>query len=506
MIVSVYLDTTEAADGSITRPFEMEGAQRVRAQVWLSSTEHFEILEPLKAIELDAAQARSEDVEFVVRVRDVDMLQNRADTRASISAVFFSNGRPNGFVSRAFQVVRGAGQVFLRAVRVVPRLQIREPPPGPPAESPPDVAQFDVGWTPIEPDLLVIVRDPRRDRQHLECLVRTPHIQRAAQGVVGEWHLPRDSRELVASYMEEFVAENASEYVRRQALVGAGMSLFDAAPDHFKEVFWELINKGLPLASILVASEEPYVPWELMVPSRPSADGRVDIRSALGVDYAIGRWLASSFVPPATSMDLKGGHVIAPTDSGLKWAALEATFVCQTFGAKNLLPASIRHFDGVLNNGAAGLVHFACHGCVDDLSRMQVLIFQSPDRLSQPVLRALSGVRAGLGQDKSFVFMNACETGRLTPTLIGAGGLAAEFIDMRAGAVVAPLWSVEDTIAHEVAKEFYDLVVSNPTVPFAELLSRIRRRAYDETGFADSYAAYCFYGDPAAVRTLPGFS
>jgi len=105
-------------------------------------------------------------------------------------------------------------------------------------------------------------------------------------------------------------------------------------------------------------------------------------------------------------------------------------------------------------------------------------------------------------KDHPLVFINACQTARLIPTLLGSGGLAAEFLDMRAGAVIAPLWSVEDNVAYAVAREFYDLAVTNPDTPFAELITRIRRRAYDDTDptFADSYAAYCFYGDPLATR------
>jgi hypothetical protein len=36
-------------------------------------------------------------------------------------------------------------------------------------------------------------------------------------------------------------------------------------------------------------------------------------------------------------------------------------------------------------------------------------------------------------------------------------------------------------------------------MPFAEALRRVRARGYAVDG-EDSYAAYCFYGDPAARR------
>ena len=98
------------------------------------------------------------------------------------------------------------------------------------------------------------------------------------------------------------------------------------------------------------------------------------------------------------------------------------------------------------------------------------------------------------------VFLNACEVGRPTRGLIGTSGFAKSFIDIDASCVVGALWSVDDRVAHAVAVEFYEQVLSEPPVPFAEALRRLRARGYTADG-DDSYAAYCFYGDPAAHST-----
>ena len=79
----------------------------------------------------------------------------------------------------------------------------------------------------------------------------------------------------------------------------------------------------------------------------------------------------------------------------------------------------------------------------------------------------------------------------------GAGrgqGFANSFIQMGASAVVAPLWAVQDTVALDVTQTFYPLVLKG--VPFAEVMKQIRAKAYAQA--IDSYAAYCFYGDPMA--------
>ena len=94
--------------------------------------------------------------------------------------------------------------------------------------------------------------------------------------------------------------------------------------------------------------------------------------------------------------------------------------------------------------------------------------------------------------------MNACNEGRLKPALIGIDGLAPDFAELGASCVVAPVWSVEDKIAKDVAKRFYKGVLEGR--PFARILQDIRRDAYDDAKGSDSYAAYCFFGDPCAVH------
>jgi hypothetical protein len=65
--------------------------------------------------------------------------------------------------------------------------------------------------------------------------------------------------------------------------------------------------------------------------------------------------------------------------------------------------------------------------------------------------------------------------------------------------VIAPLWSVDDEVAFKVATAIYDALKESPPPTFAEVIRAIRARAYvgAEAG-TDSYAAYCFYGDPLA--------
>jgi hypothetical protein len=48
-----------------------------------------------------------------------------------------------------------------------------------------------------------------------------------------------------------------------------------------------------------------------------------------------------------------------------------------------------------------------------------------------------------------------------------------------------------------VTTKFYPKILSG--VPFAQVFQDIRKQAYTGEAPLDSYAAYCFYGDPLAV-------
>ena len=69
--------------------------------------------------------------------------------------------------------------------------------------------------------------------------------------------------------------------------------------------------------------------------------------------------------------------------------------------------------------------------------------------------------------------------------------------------MVAPLWSVKDTIANEIAIDFHTNASQHKAVPFSEILRLQRAKAYDPETAEDSYAAYCFFGDPFAVPARP---
>jgi CHAT domain-containing protein len=116
-------------------------------------------------------------------------------------------------------------------------------------------------------------------------------------------------------------------------------------------------------------------------------------------------------------------------------------------------------------------------------------------------LRANNGLKAMCRARAPFVFINACSTGQRVPSLVGGAGFPLAFGDIGARAILAPLWPVESDTASKIAVELYQTALQPGSPPVAEILRKMRNRAYAEQD-ADSYAAYAFFGDPTARLEL----
>src|SRR5262249_36535272 len=149
---------------------------------------------------------------------------------------------------------------------------------------------------------------------------------------------------------------------------------------------------------------------------------------------------------------LRDSWVVAPTDSKLASTEDEANLVLNELPGKRITPASIATFDQELGEQGHSLLHFVCHGESGD-DGGQLLLMAKKEKLSESSVRGMPGVKKAFHASKPFVFLNACEVGRAVPALIGVGGFAEQFMALGASGVVATLWSVKDSIAHELAVE-----------------------------------------------------
>ena len=489
----VYADRRPAADGEASEEIAVTLPPRQRRIVLgaeLLVSEHFKLVGASSArrLTVDVDQDQTKTLRFDLQVRSAGELRSKfrkpADMRRGlVSAVFSYQGRPCGSVSR---------EVALAA-------------PGRASKRMPRAKRWPASLRPVldaeRADLVIQIKAISSDGKRFKCKVSTSLIRSRHNNVWRPWEFDTSPEDIVRGYMEGFVDPDLPPTGRRGELVGAGVNLFKVAPENFRGLFWEMVDKKRLPQTIAIVSEEPFIPWELMVPRRVKGK-REETLSPLGVLAAIGRYTTGDANSGPQRFRLSRSLVVAPeySEDRLPLAEAEAELVLGQVPGVALRPALLDPLLAELGREAPDLLHFVGHGA-DEKNRMQSLLLEQNQRLRASAVPGLPEIYKAFTQRTPLLVLNACEAGRLTPALRGAGGLAQAFIDRGAGGVVAALWTVVDDIAHDVAVEFYREATKNPPRAFAEILRTIRKRAYEGQDIGeDTYAAYCFYGDPRAKR------
>ncbi|MGY4257958.1 hypothetical protein ACVI1L_005026 [Bradyrhizobium sp. USDA 4516] len=452
--IDVYLDSSAPLAGETSRAVEAAAGWREDLRI---------ALPPIEAI--------------------VEPMESWTDGIAFIGVNFFVDARSVGQVTRTIEV---AGHTI---------------PESPPAN---DTLVVPMNGAPVADLTVTITADPSRDGRSFWCFVSTPHLEKYRAPITGPWNLQSTTQQLVNGFMGRFTAAGTPRVQLIAELKGVGAILFDSSPEIFREVFWALIDAKAPLRTIAIVSAEPFIPWELMIPNR--AVPTFSRRLPLGVEFEIGRWTDEKTVAPAWSLRLTDSSIIAPAYTGtmiLKNSLNEANMVVEQYPGDIIRPASFESVGKELGTVSRSLIHFICHG-KDTATGIQCIRLDNNEELSSSNILGIDGLGELFAQTRPVIFLNACEIGRIIPSLVGLGGFVASFIKLGATAVIAPLWSVEDTIAHEIATLFYQEIKQNPGQTVAQIFRKVRAKGYDPASGRDTYVAYCFYGDPSARVAIAG--
>jgi len=247
--------------------------------------------------------------------------------------------------------------------------------------------------------------------------------------------------------------------------------------------------------TVLLLSEEAYVPWELAtmpVPIEPATLG------FLGAQVTIGRWVLAtnrpSMPPPrlvhVDAMAVVSGRYEMPGWSRLEHAEAEAATLVQRYHAVEVDAVTAQIVGCLLGNPAADVLHFSLHGKYDPGSAKQGLVLIDGEVIDPLVVKGGSLAEAPL------VFLNACQVGAGQETLGDYAGLAESFLFAGASAVVAPLWSIDDGVASDLAERFYARAFAGDSI--AEIV-RAERAAFGTGDNANSstLVAFQFFGHPA---------
>ncbi|HEV2495995.1 MAG TPA: CHAT domain-containing protein [Terriglobia bacterium] len=485
--VTVYADKQSERPGEKSDSIDLEGGKdKYDLCVFLAVPFGMSVVVPEpQPLTITAAVERSTEAKFQVKLE-----QDGPPKDASVmTAIFTYDGRPCGRVTLQLGKVTGGPELPKNAIR------------------------FPLTARPVDLTVEVVAKAINDDRQ-FRCCVFTPHLADYKDGVSGDWNIKQTAPDIVNGAIQRGRDQGVAPRQRVAALRVAGTELFDAAPDAFKDVFWKLVDGKKTLETILIVSEEMTFPWELMIPNHNNKD---EWDYPLGARFRMGRWITHTNEAPRQVLGLSDAYVIAPKYVGereLKSAGKEIQTLEACLSAahcEQIDPPDIDTIDDRLWAQGKTLLHFICHGETarpgdpDALDTTdQSIILDNDKPLSAKEIRGLDGFKKACRQSHPLVFLNACEVGRPIPALRGTGGFADSFIQLEASGVIAALWSVKDTIASKIAQSFYKRLTETRSLCCAEFFRDLRKRAYDKKTGVDTYAAYCFYGDPWAEVKIGG--
>jgi hypothetical protein len=251
--------------------------------------------------------------------------------------------------------------------------------------------------------------------------------------------------------------------------------------------------------SVVILSNEPWIPWELLLPNRGTWDDGKPWCETLRLT----RWLlpdaASEVtgVPPST-LALQSMTLIIPRNDDLKAVEAEKTFLAEFLERRGVRKEGIEvpTRDAVLSKIETGhydWVHVAGHGSSSVSGDAPLWLEDGasivPDELFGPKLEGNI-----IRRKPAFVF-NACRVGRGGWELRRISGWASFLIGANASLFLAPLWNVTDDLAELFIAAFYRAIENE--LPLGEAVREARKAAAREGD--PTRLAYSIYGHPNAT-------
>jgi hypothetical protein len=370
------------------------------------------------------------------------------------------------------------------------------------------------------PDLLVRIQNVGGDMY--EWTLLSPHLDlRPGAGSEGERKQLGDGAHRFVRTNFDRAAGIALEDAAIPVIEARCREIYESTPDSFKDAYWKLYaagqkgsavagrgqrSGGTPprLKSIQFISDEPYVPWELMMVREDSFERNPDRvkEEILSIRHAVGRWTAKASGQLRQRIGVQGMEVFASdykevegVEPKLPWVAEERDWLKKQYNAHlgDLKFQPVMEF--LKGGGKAQAIHFSCHGEMNVELPTDSALWLEDFRKFVTAYVATEEVREGVGREHPFIFLNACQVAGAGTQLSRVVGWPQTFLDAGASACVAPLWSVIDENAKEVATRFYRLVFEEQKT-LGEALQQIRVEWKGRRSL--TFLSYVLYGDPMA--------
>jgi hypothetical protein len=380
------------------------------------------------------------------------------------------------------------------------------------------------GWRSPAPDVTLTVHEYRHwpGRLHFTLFSRHPRLRDLPwvnHGDLGTVELRQETIGWVERQLD--LTNGWGEVDRARRLADLGNRLHDQVlPERLQTLCWPLAERGV--RSLLVLSDEPHVPWELIKPYRRNeTTDRREEQPFWGETFALARWLRGPSAADRFRLDRVSTVVsgAAPVRDLVAEAGTSAPQECappagpppalpgveeelravrhlERYGvAVRVLPPRRREVLAAFEEGEFDVLHVACHGSFagSTAADASALLLEDGKLWAADLAPRLAAVLRGRAP---LVFLNACQTGLVGYSLTHLGGWGAELIRLGCGAFVGTQWRVTDKVAAEVARAFYEHLVKG--VPIAGALHAARDHARARFPQDPTWLAYTCFADPNA--------
>lgn len=302
-------------------------------------------------------------------------------------------------------------------------------------------------------------------------------------------------------------AEAAAATARREVRSLGARIARELLGDDVNALLWNRRRRISQL--VLQTSGELDIPWEIvhLVPvgnQRPDAD-----RFFLG-DLGLMRWMYGTPRPTVIPIDPRRVVAIAPSYVNrrlrLPRAREEVTILKKLLKRTPQTAADAAQLRAAISQGEFDLLHFAGHGRWRDVAPLgQEIAFArfslrrndgSASYTDSDARRDLPEAGGDEGRPSTpFVFLSACDVGRLRSGATGLGGFAEVFLRGGVGVFIGCSWAVRDDVTALFVRTFYEHALRDGATLGEAVLAA--RRAARDAGDLTSLA-FTVFADPRA--------
>lgn len=356
---------------------------------------------------------------------------------------------------------------------------------------------------------LRVVLDPLLNTLHFCLDAANPALglHRAELGTTPLHHSPRQFLTQTFAQLSALAgsgtATAAEQANRIEAIAHMGQLLFETLlPEPLRAAYWQLktAREQGKIRSLLIISDEPWIPWELIKPFAYDAATDQTLEDGFWAEsFQLCRWLAGR--GPEAALTINSARLVVP-ETDLAYVQREQHFF-QDLGTRGLdVGAPLRTKAELLQatqSGTMRMLHLATHGTFTPENADESAIVLHNDEQLYPT--DLAGARSvALRRQRPLIFFNTCHSSQLDFVLTGLGGWAQKLVrEIGVSAFIGALWEVNDELAAEFALRFYQELIDGQ--PFGAAFQRARLAIRDQDPANPTWLAYTLYADPNGRAT-----